>query len=524
MRAVPSWDDFVDWVTLRRRPSETVTLAVLASLLFVAFLGWGFSSAVGSAPDDDMHLTSIWCTSPAAPETTSATGSECQQTTQAPSPVIIPNPVYVLAPQKVGRYACFQGPPQQSAACTKQESDQLVPSRINVGQYPSGFYRVLHVFSSSAVDRSVLLMRGFNALVAALLVTAAIWLTSGGLRKAVALSWLIGLMPLTAFLVPSTNPSSWGILGVGTFWAFLLRFLRKPDDWKGRTAGGLAVLTAVMATFARPEAPAFLGLAMVACAVFTVTSWRDLLRRRYWPLYAVAVLAVVVFFTRHEVTSILSNGMGTPGLGYYGTGMKLFDFNLTHMGDLLWSGNFGSGGDDFGLGWGEVHVAGIASIIALVVLIAIIVESHTSWSARKAIVVGGLVVVLFALPLYLLQSSASEIGRLVVPRYMLPVELVTFGFITLAADGRHRWHMSRTLAVGATLGVAIADAIALHTMINRYANGPDVSGFDLSHPSSWWWSGLGGPMLWWILGSVLTLLAAGALALTAFFAQPDWDA
>ena len=37
-----------------------ITSLVLA---LVAFGSWGFSSAVGSAADDDYHLSSIWCAS-----------------------------------------------------------------------------------------------------------------------------------------------------------------------------------------------------------------------------------------------------------------------------------------------------------------------------------------------------------------------------------------------------------------------------------------------------------------------------
>ncbi len=35
----------------------------VALIALVSFGAWGFSSAVGSAPDDDYHLTSIWCSS-----------------------------------------------------------------------------------------------------------------------------------------------------------------------------------------------------------------------------------------------------------------------------------------------------------------------------------------------------------------------------------------------------------------------------------------------------------------------------
>ena len=30
-------------------------------LALVAILSWGFASSVGSSPDDDFHLSSIWC-------------------------------------------------------------------------------------------------------------------------------------------------------------------------------------------------------------------------------------------------------------------------------------------------------------------------------------------------------------------------------------------------------------------------------------------------------------------------------
>ena len=50
-------------VTLREKLAKILRPLSLFLLGVVAFGSWALSSAVGSAPDDDYHLTSIWCSS-----------------------------------------------------------------------------------------------------------------------------------------------------------------------------------------------------------------------------------------------------------------------------------------------------------------------------------------------------------------------------------------------------------------------------------------------------------------------------
>ena len=49
--------------TSGRSMSPALGAILIALLAVLSFGSWAFSSAVGSAPDDDYHLTSIWCSS-----------------------------------------------------------------------------------------------------------------------------------------------------------------------------------------------------------------------------------------------------------------------------------------------------------------------------------------------------------------------------------------------------------------------------------------------------------------------------
>jgi hypothetical protein len=341
----------------------------------------------------------------------------------------------------------------------------------------------------------------------------------------VALSWLVGLSPLTVFLVPSVNPSSWLIVGLGTFWAFLLRFLTDPRGWRGATAGVLAVLTAAMSAAARTEAPAFLAVAALACLVLAPTGWRDLRRRRYLLCYAAAVLVGALLVARYGASGsvlrqVLQTGVGST-VQTRVAGWHLLLHNLGHVIEIVW---FGLYGWVWGLGWGELLLPRFVGYFGFYLLLASLVVGWRGHRGRKLAVLAGLVVVLAAVPLYLLQRSHTIVGMpSVEPRYLLPLVLVFLGVLFLSLEDRYRWRLPTwALVLGGAI-VAMVNAVALHVALSRYAFGQRGGPIGLSG-GAWWWAHGSAPLVW-ALGSffgvaAVVLLGAAALPYDASPCRP----
>jgi len=489
--------------------------AGLTAALFVALAGlfvlWGAASPVGSSADEDLHLTSIWCAA-------SMPGRMCEPTSRPPQDAALASGRQLLVPAVVGGFPCYKArTPEPPASCLAGVGTGLVPGRANDGNYPGAYYRAMHVFVGDGrhAESTVWWIRLVNALLGAGLVTAAVALTAGGLRRAVALGWLVGLSPLTAFLVPSVNPSSWLVMGLGTFWAFLLRFLADPRGRRGIAAGVLAVVTAVMSVSARTEAPAFLAAAALACLVVAPRRWRDLRRRQYLACYAAAVLVLVLLLARYGASGsvlrqVLQTGVGST-VQTRVTGWHLLLHNLGHVVEIVW---FGLYGWVWGLGWGELLLPRFVGYFGFYLLLASAVVVWRSYRGRKLAAVAGMIVVLVVVPLYLLQRSHTVVGMpSVEPRYLLPLVLVFLGILFLSLDDRYRWRLPLwALVLGGAL-VAMINAVALHVALSRYAFGSAGGPFDLAG-GAWWWAHGSAPLVW-VLGSLFGIAAVVLLGLAA---------
>jgi hypothetical protein len=113
--------------------------------LLVVLLAWAVTSPVGSSPDDDYHLSSIWCA-----------GGERSGTCE-----IDPGDAGVrLVPESVGfAHECFAYDATVTADCSEDLSANVAPTdRVNnvQGLYPGGFYQVMGLLVGPDEMRSVL--------------------------------------------------------------------------------------------------------------------------------------------------------------------------------------------------------------------------------------------------------------------------------------------------------------------------------------------------------------------------------
>lgn len=480
------------------------------------FLGaWAVSSPPQSAPDDDFQLASIWCAGQ------SPTTGMC-----APSRVPYDEfgVIKRLVPADIGTAPCFRGHPGQSAGCLAKESTKLVAARTNSGLYPRPFFSVLHWFAGSDVGGSVLMMRLFNVMLALVVFGCALAVAERGLRAAAALTWGVALVPMGAFFIPSTNASSWAIIGIGSLPVFLLQFLRGRPGLRMWCAALGSVVALLLATSARSDAAAFGGVVVVACVLMTVLADGFAARRRLMVMAAVILWAAILFFQSHIATSVASGGMGSgfPGMQAPPTsalsGIELWLSNLYALPGLL-AGSFGM---SWGLGWLDTLMPPIVGVSGCAIAALVILRGLATGGRAARVTFTVVALALVVVPLQILQASHGFVGNLVQPRYLYPLVVVAI-MVAISGGpvaGPAAFAFTRRQYVAIAVVVGLANAYALHTNIERYVSGLAQDGIDPGYRHAWWWAGSpASPLGLWLLGSLAGAAALGGLVALAARAQ-----
>jgi hypothetical protein len=124
-------------------------------------------------------------------------------------------------------------------------------------------------------------------------------------------------------------------------------------------------------------------------------------------------------------------------------------------------------------------------------------------TARKTFAISGVLLVLIALPVYVLTAGGDRIGDSLQPRYLLPL-IVLFALV-LVSEGRGidtmRFGRVQTFVIIGAL--ATAHLVALQVNIRRYVTGTEQQGPNLDSGAEWWWTGLPfGPTTVWAVGAL----------------------
>jgi hypothetical protein len=475
-----------------RHPRAIWFVPVFAVLALVA---WMFASPIGSAPDDDFHLISVWCANAANPGCAPGTDANTR-----------------LVPKALAHAPCYASNQDLSAACqnslTFTAKPQVESNRGNFdGGYPPVYYGVMSIFAGSHIIVSALLMRLFT-IVLFLGITIALYvLLPVARRQTLVLSWAITTIPLGIFLLASNNPSSWAIIGLGSCWQALLGYFESTG--KRRIAlGAIFALSVLMAAGARGDAAFYCVIAIVAVLWLTFTRTRSYLLLSILPI-VLALVAVLFFVTSSQSVSGLvglgSSGASESGIGAAGgssvarqslSGVGLLAYNLLNT-QSLWAGVFGG----WELGWLDTPMPALVSMGALAVFVAIAFVGLSRMGWRKLTVTLGITVALWVIPVYVLQKGGNTVGQNVQPRYLLPLIVVLGGMLLLARRGeRLRFTRLQLILVVATL--SIVNFVALHVNIQRYVSGNGHTGIDLDANEAWWWNMPFPPDLIWIVGSL----------------------
>lgn len=476
-------------------------LIYLAPILaIVTLLAWTIASPMGSSPDDDYHLVSIWCANPLKAD-------HCTEGVEPNTRVVLRLPL--ASP-------CYAQNPDASAECLYGYLDTAdvtsETSRGNfLGQYPPVYYSVMSLLVFDDVQGSIYLMRVLNVLLFVGIAVALAFLLPAPRRPALIGGWIITTVPLSAFLIASNNPSAWAIIGVPSAWLALIGFFETTG--RRRIAlGALFVITAVMAAGSRTDSAIYIVLAIGLAIWMTFRKDRGYLLSLILP--AAMVILALLFFAASGQASVATGGLASSAGSVDPAGdshaprdtFGLIAYNLLQMPNL-WVGAFGLSG----LGWLDTTMPAVVWVGSAAVFAVVVFTGLRNITWRKGIAVLGVVLVLWLLPTYVLVRGNNVVGENVQSRYILPL-IIVLGMLAIFPVGERflRLNWFQLAIIGSTL--IIANSFALHSDIRRYVTGIDVATANLDAGAEWWWPIGPSPMATWIIG---TLAYAGLLAVFA---------
>jgi len=491
---------------LRGRVRKLRWIHAAPALAAMALGAWAFASPVGSSPDDDYHLASAWCALGGSDACTPGT----EESTRTVS----------VAFASARCYAQF---PMESAACLDElglalDGPASETKRGNFNRrYPEIFYGTMHLFAGDDLERDAVVMRLFNVALFVGLATTLAALLPVSRRQTLLWGWLVTLVPLGLFLIPSNNPSGWAITGVGTAFLALLGWFES----KGRrrwALGGVYVVGIVMAAGARSDAAVYAAGATLVASILAASRGREWLLKSILPLAGLVAIGLLfasvtqstvdiegfkyaqpVATATSDVATGTSDGATGTSDGATGPtgGAALAAYNVLML-PYLWTGVWGT----WALGWLDTFLPTIVPWSAGAAFIAVGFAGLGLLSRRKAVAIAGVLSVLVVLPVYLLTASGGSIGTFQ-PRYLLPLIGLFAMLLVTAPPGRATVRFTRIQTLTILGALTLANLVALQVNIRRYVTGADEQGFNLDSGAEWWWSGLPvGPTAVWLVGTL----------------------
>ena len=469
MSKIPNYGESVEGnrlSPLSSRPGFRIrwaSIAIISAILTLS--GWAMSSPIGSSPDDDYHLPSIWC----------GQGFRDGLCEKDVSLDLVQVPYTTFS-----NSVCYQFNENQSGACP-YDSTLTAFSRSNLLNtlYPPVFYWTMSWFASDDIAASTIAMRIANSVLAVIGFTLLIIALPHHLRRVPLVTLVMTSLPLGIFLIASTNPSSWAYFSMIIFFSSYLAFLNTEIRKDQYLLGLISLASLFLATGARPDASIY---AVIAIGVATMIQFsKKLLSLANISLSGVLLLVAAFFYSSVGTgPAIIGGALSLPDEE---SSSPSFFVNLASLPNL-WIGVFGTSG----LGWLDTEMPAIVWAVTLSIFTGLIFTSIRWFSWRQAVAVSTVFLALIAIPLYILTVSGLSVGQQVQPRYLLPL----IGLLGAAALYRKSSTSGLELTRGQVWviggGLFIANTISLHLNARRYITGMDQQGVDLNENIEWWWS------------------------------------
>jgi hypothetical protein len=458
-----------------------LSLIVVATLAFVG-VAWALASPIGSSPDEDYHLTSIWC---------KTVGADSRCATR----YLIDGTEAVETYTGLQR-ACFAGLATKAADCQEITTEKGFTDRVDNGSYPGGYYWVLSFFASPHLAISVVGIRVLNFGLFLSGVGAVYLLASPKVRRSLAVAMTVTLVPAGVFFLASVNPTAWAVAGIAIEFFALVALGEARGRGRSLALAGLSAFGAAMASVSRGDAGAY----AVAVAVLGVWLIVGRLRRVSWRALAAippVVFGLMSFLGAKQVQAYGGASTGATGLSV----QQLSEVLAIPLGNLG-VGPMGS------LGWLDTVMPIATSGLMMIALGFVVVLGMSGLGWWRGLGALGVTALMLGLPLYMLSRYGYSVGQFVQPRYVLPLLVVLVG-VLLLADDETAPKLSVKSGMVVAGAVAIAHSAALYANIARYTHG-SIHAALWSDPL-WWWDLPVSPIAVWALGSAAFAVAVFGL-------------
>ena len=439
------------------------SIAIVSAILTLS--GWALSSPIGSSPDDDFHLPSIWCGQ-------GFREGLCEENR---------NPDLVNVPYSTfSNSSCFAFDENKSGACPYDET--LTPvSRANLKDnlYPPVYYWSMSWFANEDVAASTITMRIVNSILAVLGLAVVIAVLPHHLRRVPLVGTLISALPLAIFLIASTNPSGWAFFGTLTLFSSFLGYLNSKSTRDKLVLGGITGISLLFAAGSRTDAAIYSVIA-IGIATLLQLSKKIFSLANTVIIGALVIAAGFLYLSVGTGSAVIGGGLALPGIQSI---TPNFFANLAGLPNL-WVGVFGTSR----LGWLDTEMPAIVWAVTLSIFIGVLFTSVRWFRLNQVLAVWSIFLALIAIPLYILTVSGLTVGQQVQPRYLLPL----IALLGAAALYRRSSNSGLDLTRGQVLiigsGMLIANTISLHLNTRRYITGMDQQGIDLNKDIEWWWA------------------------------------
>ena len=439
--------------------------------LFVFLAGWALASPVGSSPDEDYHLASIWC----------AQGDRelACDTTSGPSG----DGVGYGIPAGVYEAACFAKDRGTTAGC---QTTSLVTDGqdlrwtergnfgVHAGDYPPLFYQTMSVFVGPDAERSVIVMRLVNALILTVMLGVTYAASTVRARRALVVTVGVTIVPLGAFIIPSINPSSWATISAMTLFLAVMGYLQAATRRQMATLGAVSVASLVLAAGSRADASMYSVIAIGAAVLLGVTLrqvGRETILRLILPV-VLATVAATSFLTAGQAAGAATQDAGRSPLAFFLGFADIFRFWVEALGATK-------------LGWLDTPMPSIVWLPVTASFFAVIFVAIATISVRRGIVVALVALSAAAIPTYIETVAEVQMGS-VQARYVYPLLILLLAVAALSTERRaftltpvQRWFVVSTITLG--------NGIAIYKNIKRYVAEISDGKLFLS-PGDWWWT------------------------------------
>ena len=309
---------------------------IISLLLLLSLIAWSLSSPIGSGVDADFHLGSIWCARGQSPGL-----CESVDTAAQPEPTAIVPFMFQMCD---GRNIYFWPKCEVSS-----ENPTTQSIRIARNEKQSLYYWITHIFASKSVNRSVVLIRLFNSIIASLVFFALMALSSDRIRKAVVISWTLTLIPNGIQLLSGINPRSWAVLGIMSSWAFLQAFLSEnsSERRKRRWQMGCYLVSIAITACARFDALLFASFVSSVIMFVHFVNFEKISIKRLGQL---TVLSFLAFFAVQLIPKL--KGILSFGIPETYAAPQYFVFQIVHLPEFVadwWGFNVGQQGNGPGI-------------------------------------------------------------------------------------------------------------------------------------------------------------------------------